>query len=355
MERILLEKLLMWYPEHHRDLPWRHTTDPYRIWVSEIMLQQTRVEAVKPYYDRFLTELPTITDLANCPDDQLMKLWEGLGYYSRVRNMKKAAEILVEEFGGEMPADYDSILALPGIGRYTAGAIASSAFSLPYAAVDGNVLRVLTRANLDSRCIDDEKTKKAVTEELNALYQDFTPKDCKTLNQALMELGATVCVPNGDPHCVDCPWQENCLSNIERRIEEFPVRKAKKARRIEKYTVLLIRDSNRIWIEKRPDTGLLAGLYQFPMLEGEATETDIRDAVRKLGYDPLRIQQISPAKHIFSHIEWHMTGYEVRIAEVEEAKRDAEHLIEIDTINRERALPSAFKAYTNYINEHRYF
>jgi A/G-specific adenine glycosylase len=380
----LFDPLVDWYKRGHRDLPWRRTRDPYRIWISEIMLQQTRVEAVIPYYERFLTALPTIRDLAECPEDELMKLWEGLGYYSRARNLKKAAQVIMENYGGKMPADHDAILSLPGIGPYTAGAISSIAFGLPFSAVDGNALRILTRVACDGRNIAEEKTKKAITADLDQDMQegkwDFGPGD---LNQAMMELGATVCLPNGEPQCQACPWREQCLARQRKCIHDYPVKSKPKARRIEERTILLIRDGDRVLLRKRPDKGLLAGLYEFPGLEGHVSEKDALEYARGLGLDPLQVETGEEARHIFSHVEWRMTSYVIRVAsvdfdrktasaitvtggginqavragadgqgEIEDRKSESGSpwlLAELDQARSRYAIPSAFKVYTEYL------
>ena len=255
--------LLPWYRENRRALPWRETNDPYRIWVSEIMLQQTRVEAVKGYYARFLQALPDIESLAGCDDEKLHKLWEGLGYYSRVRNLKKAAGVILAQHGGVFPADYDAVRALPGIGDYTAGAVCSIAFSLPTPAVDGNVLRVLSRLRCDAEPIDLPAVKKRVNRELAEIY----PNDCPgEFTQALMELGATVCVPNGEPRCGNCPCREFCGG--QGSWQELPVKLPKRAKKQENRTVFVLRCGDRYAICKRPARGLLAGLWQFPNESG---------------------------------------------------------------------------------------
>lgn len=221
--------LLAWYDSGRRILPWREEPTPYHVWLSEIMLQQTRVEAVKPYYDRFLQALPDIESLAAADEEKLLKLWEGLGYYNRARNLKKAAQILVSEYGGRMPDDYEIILSLPGIGSYTAGAISSIAFGKAYPAVDGNVLRILARLRTDERDILQAGVKKSVEEEL----ADVMPKDRPgDFNQALMELGAMVCIPNGAPKCDVCPWKELCRARAQGITGEFPKKAGKKPRSI---------------------------------------------------------------------------------------------------------------------------
>ena len=288
--------LLQWYEYNRRILPWREEPTPYHIWVSEIMLQQTRVEAVKGYYDRFLTRLPDIETLAQAEEDVLLKLWEGLGYYNRVRNMQKAAKILVEQYGGEMPADYEIIRSLPGIGDYTAGAVTSIAFSLPYPAVDGNVLRVMSRIACNGDDIAKEQTKKKLKEDLTSIM----PKESGEFNQSLMELGATVCLPNGKPLCEQCPVMHICKAFHEGRETTLPVKSGKKERRIEKRRVYVISCDEKLVLHKRDGKGLLAGLWEFPnLLVTEETGKD----------DPVgKIVKTKRAKHIFSHVEWHMEG-----------------------------------------------
>ncbi len=354
----ICKPLLAWYKENRRQLEWRQNPLPYYVWVSEIMLQQTRVEAVKPYFERFVTELPGIRDLAECSEDRLLKLWEGLGYYSRARNLQKAARIVMEQYDGELPPDVNSLLFLPGIGSYTAGAIASIAFGIPAPAVDGNVLRVLTRIMASEDCIDDSKVKAELENRIRAFLcensggssrhpegeirgnpndaelcsvkeeerknqadagrhsekTDIAPGD---FNQALMELGAMVCLPNGVPSCGICPVRELCLARRENLIDQIPVRKKKKERRIEKKTVLVIRDSERALIRKRPAKGLLAGLWELPNYEGHLTrDAAVREA-EKLGVSPVRIRPLPEARHIFSHVEWEMTGYLILAEEMD--------------------------------------
>lgn len=305
--------LLAWYDNGRRILPWREDPTPYHVWISEIMLQQTRVEAVKPYYDRFLQALPDIESLAATDDEKLLKLWEGLGYYNRARNLKKAAQILVSEYGGQMPDEYEKILSLPGIGSYTAGAITSIAFGKPHPAVDGNVLRILSRLRADDRDILQANVKKSVEEELLDVMPADRPGD---FNQALMELGAMVCIPNGAPKCDLCPWNRLCLARAEGRTAELPQKAKKKPRSVEEKTILVIQDGERIVLRKRPEKGLLAGMYEFPSMEGYCSEERALAYLRKLGFSPLRIRKLPPAKHVFTHKEWHMKGYLVRVDEL---------------------------------------
>lgn len=342
--------LLAWYDSGRRILPWREEPTPYHVWLSEIMLQQTRVEAVKPYYDRFLQALPDIESLAAADEEKLLKLWEGLGYYNRARNLKKAAQILVSEYGGRMPDDYEIILSLPGIGSYTAGAISSIAFGKAYPAVDGNVLRILARLRSDKRDILQAGVKKSVEEEL----ADVMPKDRPgDFNQALMELGAMVCIPNGAPKCDVCPWKELCRARAQGITGEFPKKAGKKPRSIEKKTILVIQDAERVALRKRPEKGLLAGLYEFPSMEGNCEEERVLAYLRELGLLPLRIRALPPAKHVFTHKEWHMTGFLIRVDELADrgGRQEGEGLIFVDPkeTRTNYPIPSAFAAYAEQV------
>lgn len=337
--------LVEWYRKNKRELPWRDIRDPYRIWISEIMLQQTRVEAVKPFYARFLEALPTVSDLANAEEDKLLKLWEGLGYYNRVRNMQKAAQQIMEVHGGEFPKDYKAIRGLTGIGNYTAGAIGSFAFGIPKPAVDGNVLRVISRITGDYDDIMKASTKTKVEGQLEAVI----PKDVACdFNQGLIELGATVCVPNGAPKCGECPLAHLCEANIKGIQDELPVKKKAKERRIEKRTVLVIQDGDFLAIQKRPSKGLLAGLYELPNLEGHLTKSQVVTYCKKMGLAPLRIQKLGNGKHIFSHVEWHMIGYRVRVDELEKSCDEQMLFIHPEDIQKEYPIPAAFEAYMQH-------
>ncbi|MDO5547235.1 MAG: A/G-specific adenine glycosylase [Eubacteriales bacterium] len=321
--------LLHWYDSSRRILPWRENPEPYRVWVSEIMLQQTRVEAVKPYYERFLAEIPTISALAQVPEEQLMKLWEGLGYYSRARNLQRAAKVVCEEYGGRLPCTSKELNRLPGIGEYTAGAIASIAYGEVCTAVDGNVLRVISRILEKEWDIRSTAVKKAVTEMIVPVIPQERPGD---FNQALMELGAMVCLPNGTPKCEGCPLAALCLSFQHQRQEEIPRKAAKKARPIEQRVVYLLFREGRVALRRRPSNGLLSGMWEFPnFLETE--EPDI-------GIAPFHLREGKKAKHIFSHLEWHMTGM---IAQVKE--EGAFHWASAEELQEEIALPSAFRVF----------
>ena len=342
-----VQALLLWYQQNKRDLPWRHTSDPYRIWISEIMLQQTRVEAVKPYYARFLEAAPDARSLAELPEERLMKLWEGLGYYSRARNLQKAARVVVEDHGGVMPKTYEELLKLPGIGEYTAGAIASIAYGIRVPAIDGNVLRVLARVSGSKSDIALPETKK----EFRQALEGVVPPEAGDFTQSLIELGATVCAPNREPMCEVCPLRDDCKAYREGKTSEIPVRSPKKPRRIEERTVFLIRDGDRTALRKRPQKGLLSGLYELPNIEGHLSEGEALEHLRALGFEPLRIQKIENAKHIFTHIEWHMIAYDVRITPEFDGLHGKSGMLIVPNgeLHQKYAIPSAFGAYVKYL------
>ncbi len=335
----LPDALLPWYQENKRDLPWRQDRDPYHIWVSEIMLQQTRVEAVKGYYARFLQSLPTVADLANADDGLLHKLWEGLGYYNRVRNLKKAAQKIVEL--GDFPRSYEEILALSGIGEYTAGAICSIAFDQRVPAVDGNVLRVVSRLTDDATPIDSSVYKKQVRERLMACY----PPQAGEFTQALMELGATVCGPNRAPDCVNCPCNKFCLGHLHGTAEKLPVKSPKKLRRVEERTVFILSCDGQYALQKRPNKGLLAGLWEFPNVTGKLNVEASICQVEKMGLKPKELLRQVERKHIFSHIEWDMCGVYM---EVSDPVGDL-FWFTADQIETQTALPTAFRQFWDEI------
>ena len=350
LERIDADRLIAWYRKHKRTLPWRETGDPADVWISEIMLQQTRVEAVKRYFTRFREALPDIRSVAECPEDRLLVLWEGLGYYSRARNIKKCAEKLIRDFGGELPADYEELKKLPGIGSYTAGAIASIAFGIPVPAVDGNVLRVYARLEGIPDDIRLPETKERFRRELAAFLEGEARGGGPGLpvsefTQALMELGALVCVPNGEPDCGACPWRERCAAHRSGRTEEIPYRTEKKARRVEERTILVIRGGDRFYFRKRPEKGLLAGLYEFPGAGGHLSEEEAVAEVRKMGFDPLRVTPLPEGKHIFTHVEWRMKAYEIRVASLG-GREDALFVTREEL--KDLAVPSAFRTWIRY-------
>ena len=334
---LLPAALLPWYAENKRDLPWRRDHEPYHIWLSEIMLQQTRVEAVKGYYGRFLQALPTIETLANVDDELLHKLWEGLGYYSRVRNLKKAAQMIIEKHDGVFPGEYAQVLALPGIGEYTAGAICSIAFNQRTPAVDGNVLRLAARLTDDHTPIGNPAFKKQVRQALAEVY----PRQAGDFTQALMELGATLCGPNTAPQCHACPCRPFCLGHKNGTAEQLPVKEAKAPRRQEEKTVFIFSCNGRYALCKREETGLLAGLWQFPNREGKLTVEDAISFVEGMGLKPVEILRIVERKHIFTHVEWDMSGIYMEIRE----ENDRYTWLTGEQIRQQAALPTAFRKF----------
>lgn len=339
--------LLHWFDYNARILPWRENPRPYYVWVSEIMLQQTRVEAVKGYFDRFIKALPEIRDLAEAEEDKLLKLWEGLGYYNRVRNLQKGAKVVMEEYGGELPASYEELLKLPGIGAYTAGAIASIAFQLPVPAVDGNVLRVTKRIAGSFDDITKERVKKELWEDLKQIMPKDRPGD---FNQSLMELGATVCIPNGKPLCEQCPVMHLCKAFKEDTVASIPVKPPKKERRVEERTILLIEQEGKYAISKRTGKGLLAGLWELPSLEGKVSSTELWKELMQMGLSPASITPMGEAKHIFSHVEWHMLGYHIILKKQEQLTPDYVWADKRE-LKEQYSIPSAFSAFTGYLME----
>lgn len=332
----IVEPLLRWYEIQARQLPWRENRDPYRVWVSEIMLQQTRVEAVIAYFNRFMENFSEIQTLAEAEEEEVLKLWEGLGYYSRARNLKKAAEIICEKHKGIFPKDYKEILALPGIGKYTAGAISSIAFGMPRAAVDGNVLRVITRLNEMEQDILDDKFRKQISEQLERVYPQ---KHCSEFTQSLMELGAVVCVPNGAPKCEDCPLNEGCQAYKNDTWKRYPVKKEKAKRKIIDKTVLILYDEEKIAVQKRGETGLLAGMWEFPNIDRKMSLSEIESWLRENKIEEINIEKQKDAKHIFTHLEWNMHCYRVECR----PKGDKYKWVALEDLNRDIPLPTAFR------------
>ncbi len=335
----LPELLLAWYDRGHRALPWRQDREAYHVWLSEIMLQQTRVEAVKGYYTRFLAALPDIPALAACGEERLKKLWEGLGYYSRMRNLQKAAQTIVRDYAGVFPQRYEQIRALPGVGDYTAGAICSICFELPVPAVDGNVLRVMSRVTEDEAPVTKQAVKKAWAQRLQKLYPagrrgDFT--------QALMELGAVVCVPNGAPKCAQCPLASLCAARAHDSWRRFPVKEARRARREEEKTVFLLHTPDgRIALRKRADSGLLAGLWELPNVPERLDAPQALAQLERWGLEPQELQKHVERQHIFTHVVWRMRCFSVTVA------RSVQDFVWADAqaLRSELALPSAFRMF----------
>lgn len=349
--RAIPKPLLTWYDSNRRILPWREEATPYRVWVSEIMLQQTRVEAVKPYFQRFMTALPDIAALAEAPEDELLKLWEGLGYYNRVRNLQKAAIQIMEDYDGIMPDSYEELLKLKGIGSYTAGAVSSIAYGKPNPAVDGNVLRVIARIRKDDRCISEDKVKKAVENDLREVMPVDRPGD---FNQAMMEIGACVCIPNGAPHCEECPLRHICMAYADGTQLQYPNKAKAKQRAIEEKTILIIRDAEFAVLHKRPNKGLLAGMYEFPSMKGFHTAEEVQEYLTQNGLQVLRIRPLEDARHIFTHKEWHMKGYLIRVDELSPKKPGPDSAdwiyIEPQETRDKYPIPSAFAVYAKGLN-----
>ncbi len=369
--------LLDWYEANARILPWRLEPTPYHVWISEIMLQQTRVEAVRGYYDRFLTALPTIEDLANASEDVLLKLWEGLGYYSRVRNLQKAAKVVVDEYDGVLPASYKELLKLPGIGSYTAGAIASIAYGIPVSAVDGNVLRIAKRLAGSF----DDITKASVKKQLEIDFTAITPEDAAgAFNQSLMDLGATICIPNGRPLCEKCPVMHLCMAFKKDLQSQIPVKPKKKGRRIEEKTVFVLECDGKLVLHKRANKGLLAGLWELPNIEGKSSIDKVQDMLKRSShmdeFADIELISLGEGKHIFSHVEWHMIGFHIKYKNSEQMERFCGQLMQNDSavvdnslikenlnyldnyliipyeeVIESYALPSAFESYKIWKNE----
>ena len=334
---LIVQPLLDWFSTHARDLPWRRDREPYHVWLSEIMLQQTRVEAVKGYYARFLQAAPDVFALAALPEDRLLKLWEGLGYYNRARNLQKCARLLAEQ-GGRFPETKAGLLALPGVGDYTAGAIASICFEQPAAAVDGNVLRVCARLLDDSTPVDDPALKKRLAADLSAVYPAGR---CGDFTQALMELGATVCLPNGEPKCAACPVRAFCLAAAHGTALSLPVKKPKKPRREEARTVFLLRCGDRLAVRRRADRGLLAGLWELPNTEGVLSEREAGVYLSGKDLGDVRLRAVQEGEHVFTHIRWTMRCYTVETS----AMPPCFVWITPEELAGEVSLPTAFRQF----------
>ena len=338
-------ELAEWYRHNARPLPWREDPTPYRVWVSEVMLQQTRIETVIPYYERFMKTLPDIRDLAAAETDLLLKLWEGLGYYSRIRNMHKAAAELVAHYGGRLPAAYPLLLKLPGFGEYIAGAVGSIAFRLQVPAVDGNVLRVLARLTASGEDI----TRPDVRRSFRMLVQEILPEGrAGDFNQGIMELGETVCLPNTAPRCDACPLSAFCEGHRGGAPERLPVRSPRRARAIEKRTVLVAVSGGKVLLRRRPENGLLGGMWELPNLEGWLEEPETERHVRDWGAGEVHVTRLEDARHVFSHLEWHMRGYRAETSGFPPPDgciwADAQAL-------QTHALPSAFRRYSRRLAE----
>ena len=294
--------LLVWYDANKRDFPWRRTSDPYAIWLSEVMLQQTRTTAAIPYYERFLAALPRVQDLARVSDDVLLRLWQGLGYYSRAQNLKRAAIQIETEHSGIFPSTYDQLLSLRGVGPYTAGAVASIAFHECVPAVDGNVLRVMLRLE---NCFDDILNPTVRTRITRTLAASM-PERAGSFNQAMMDLGATICLPNGAPRCDLCPISMYCKAHTAGTARELPKRTKKQPRQKEFYTVFVLLHEGSFVVQKRRNSGLLASLYQLPNEAGQLTQHEIAAWLMRFGTRPISEMTMYTRTHVFTHIEWQM-------------------------------------------------
>ena len=314
----LAEPLASWFQKNARRMPWRDDPTMYHTWVSEIMLQQTRVDTVIPYYQRFIEALPDTAALAACPEDRLLKLWEGLGYYSRVRNLKRAAQQVETLYGGRIPETRETLMKLPGIGPYTAGAILSISRELPEPLVDGNVLRVIARITGDRSDISRDSTKNAYYEALQDTLLNLQDRiSPRIFNQSLMELGALICIPNGEPKCALCPAKNRCSAQLDKTTGEIPVKTPKKARNIQLLTVLILSEDQYLYIEKNDRKGLLSRLYAYPCLQGTLTEAQVRTRLSSMGFSVEEIRPLKAAKHVFTHVEWEMSAWFLRVKETD--------------------------------------
>ena len=338
---MLSNQLIQWYRTEARVLPWRSDPTPYKVWISEIMLQQTRVEAVIPYFNRFLGEIPTIFDLAHVEEEKLLKLWQGLGYYHRALRLKEAAVKIEETFDGKIPSEIKDLRLLPGIGSYTAGAIASIAYGKAEPAIDGNVVRIAARLSANREDVNKAKNRK----QLESYIRNLLPSEnAGDFNQALMDLGATICLPNGMPECSACPVREYCEAYKQDLIPEIPRKVQKKARKIEKRTVLVLCRQDKFALIKRGEKGLLPNLWEFPNYEGHLTKEQCSEILNHKGITANTLIPLPPAKHIFTHLEWDMIGFLVTVA----VSPDSAGLIWATTeeIDRQYSIPTAFKSFT---------
>lgn len=331
--------LLEWFAVNKRELPWRENRQPYYIWISEIMLQQTRIESVKKYYANFIGELPDVESLSTVAEDKLLKLWEGLGYYSRARNLKKAAQTIMQEYDGKFPDSYEQLLTLSGVGEYTAGAIASICFNEKVTAIDGNVLRIIARILGSRKNVLLPETKK----EFRRILTEILPEQAGNFNEALMELGEMICLPNGTPECQKCPIQNYCTASKEHLTAEIPVRiKKLKRKKQEKTVLLLMTPDNRTAIEKRTEKGLLSGMYQLPNLDGFRSEEELQNIVREWHLSPVNISFFKDAKHTFTHIDWYMKGCRITV----EQPNDRFLWVSPQELSEKYPLPTAFQIFT---------
>ena len=342
----ITKELLSWYEAHHRVLPWRNTHDPYAIWVSEVMLQQTRVDTVIPYFNRFLQAFPNIQSLAEAEEEAYLKYWEGLGYYSRVRNLVKGARYVMEHFGGVLPEDEASLLSIPGIGPYTSKAILSIAFGEPYIAVDGNLIRVYARLAKQSVIPNEEKTKKACEIYLKSLIEGAEPG---LFNQALMDLGELVCIPNGAPLCHNCPLKNYCKAHLEGNEQGYPLPKIKPQKKEEQRLVLLLIQQGKLILHKRPSSGLLAGMYELPNYLMDSPK-QAKKTIQNLQISCKNPIFVGKRTHIFTHLKWHMQAYVAYSDEVPEDMIEAS----LSDIEHHYTIPNAFSPLIDLLLESGY-
>ena len=334
-----VSNILNWYYQNKRDLSWRKVNDPFYVWISEIMLQQTRIEAVIDYYERFLKEIPTVEVLANIEEEKLLKLWEGLGYYNRARNLKKSAQIIMKDYQGNFPNTYEELLTLPGIGEYTASAISSICFQEKKAVIDGNVLRIFTRFYNDNSNISQNSTKQKVKQELEKIL----PKEAGDFNEALMEIGETICIPNGMPLCDICPLKNNCLAKKNQNYFDFPVKSEKKKKKELYYTVFIYRYQDQIAIRKRKEKTILNNLWEFPNEEEKFKIQDVKHYLQEQKISYRKIQKWIDSSHTFTHQVWHMTSY---LIDLDDKLECSEYIFEkVDVIKEKYAIPSVFQPF----------
>ncbi len=337
-----IDKLIKWFQKNKRDLPWRHTLDPYAIWISEIMLQQTRVETIISYYERFLKVIPSISDLANIEEEKLLKLWEGLGYYSRALNLKKSAQIIVDQFDGKFPNTYEKIMKLKGIGEYSAGAILSRSFNLPYAAVDGNVLRVLTRLNEIDLDVASNKTKKLFKAEL----EKYHPTDFGIFNESLMELGAVICTPK-NAKCMLCPLSFQCKAFSHQTLYQYPIKSKKvQNKTLYKTCIFLVTSSSLFYFQEKED-GVLKELLSPIIQDNHLSFEEVKQFLTNQNISYKEILQLNEQKHVFSHQTWLMKGYQVIL---EDFCKGNENFYSLKQIKEQISIPICFQKFFKELN-----
>lgn len=344
MRQEISEKIIKWYQENKRILPWRMDKEPYHVWISEVMLQQTRIEAVINYYNRFMNDLPTVFDLANIEEDKLLKLWEGLGYYNRARNLKKCAQIIVEKYNGKFPEKYDELINLPGIGEYTASAISSICFNEKESCIDGNVLRVFTRIHNDKRNISNKKVKYDIRKTL----MESMPENSGDFNEGLMELGEVICIPNGCPKCDICPVRSDCKAYLNNAYQNLPVKDKMQQKKEEEITVFLFQHQEMIAISKRDEKGLLANLWEFPNTSEKLNLGKIKEYLEKKNIQYKKISKAIQNIHVFTHKIWNMTGY---IIELEVRDNLNYTWVTKEELETKYAIPTAFEPFKRIIKE----